>query len=76
MGAFDRVQITAFKEINKGKDKSVFFEWDEEPLRITWEDIAFLKKIREIGYGNIGRVILVNGKVSSFEDPKKNVKIF
>ena len=45
-------------------------------LVISWEDKEFLKHIREIEFGEIEKVQIVNGKVQMFKRVKKSIKIF
>jgi len=48
----------------------------ENGFEIHWEDLEFLRHIREINYGEIEKVQIVNGRIQGFKKPKQNIKIF
>ena len=70
------MEIKAFKKSEGKLDRSITFEWNGQISTISWEDMAFLEHIKKLNYGRIETIKLVNGHVQSFEDPKKNIKIF
>lgn len=48
----------------------------ENGFTLNWEDLEFLKYIRELKYGEIEKMQVVNGRVQSFKKIKESVKIF